>query len=91
MEWLFPARRRRRIARNRAEVNRIAVFFTLRTFGRKVPGLRPHLTSYFYATRLYFIRTDFDEVWFWPATELQGLRYDGRAILSFEFADWTYR
>ena len=36
--------------------------------------------------RLYFIRTDF---WFWPATELQGLRYDGRAILSFEFADWT--
>ena len=67
------------------------VFFTLRTFGRKVPGLRPHLRSYFYATRLYFIRTDFDEVWFWPATELQGLRYDGRAILSFEFADWTYR
>jgi hypothetical protein len=24
MEWLFPTRRRRRIARNRAEVNRIA-------------------------------------------------------------------
>jgi hypothetical protein len=56
---------------------------------------KSHLKPFFYATRLYFIRADVDDVWIWPFTEARNFAVAkaGNIVyhLEFKFADWTQR
>jgi len=53
------------------------------------------LKPFFYVTRLYFIRTDLDDLWLWQFTDLKDFAMaesgDAGCLLKFEFADWTHR
>src|ERR1035437_1233746 len=76
-------------------VTTLGAFLAVRSGGYLLRWHRSHLKPFFYTTRLYFIRADLDDLWFWRFTELRNFRMDelkeGDSILRFEFAGRTQR